>query len=308
MEISEIQVKKKSGNLENWNRDKISVAVGKSADRIATKLSENEINKVVSLVETKIDFLGEPIVEVSRIHSFVEQALKEIRPDVAESYMDYRNWVKKEAQMNAEVWEECQSIQFLGDKSNSNADSAMVSTKRVKKLDALETAQLRRYFLNAEEKAAEAAGYIYIHDKNARLDTSNCCIADLASILTGGFEMSNVWYNEPKTLDVAGDVCGDVVLMMASQQYGGFSIPEVDKLLEPYAEKSYQLYLKKYIEKCHMNQTDASKLAEEDVYREMDQVFQGWEYKFNTVASSRGDYPFITCSFGLSQTKWGRAL
>ena len=71
----------------------------------ATKLSENEINKVISLVEAKIDFLGKPIVEVSRIHSFVEQALKEIRPDVAESYMDYRNWVKKEAQMNAEVWE-----------------------------------------------------------------------------------------------------------------------------------------------------------------------------------------------------------
>ena len=80
-------------------------------------------------------------------------------------------------------------------------------------------------------------------------------------------------------------------------QYGGFSIPEVDKLLEPYAEKSYQLYLKKYIETCPMNQTDASKLAEADVYRAMDQVFQGWEYKFNTVASSRGDYPFITCSF-----------
>ena len=27
---------------------------------------------------------------------------------------------------------------------------------------------------------------------------------------------------------------------------------------------------------------------------DFEQGFQGWEYKFNSVASSRGDYPFIT--------------
>ena len=33
-----------------------------------------------------------------------------------------------------------------------------------------------------------------------------------ASVLKGGFEMGNLWYNEPKTLDVAFDVIGDIVL------------------------------------------------------------------------------------------------
>ena len=32
--------------------------------------------------------------------------------------------------------------------------------------------------------------------------------------------------------------------------------------------------------------------------KDMEQGFQGWEYKFNTVASSRGDYPFITVTAG----------
>ena len=31
---------------------------------------------------------------------------------------------------------------------------------------------------------------------------------------------------------------------------------------------------------------------------DLEQGFQGWEYKFNTVASSRGDYPFITMTLG----------
>ena len=35
-----------------------------------------------------------------------------------------------------------------------------------------------------------------------------------------------------------------------------------------------------------------------DVKRDFEQGFQGWEYKFNTVASSRGDYPFITITAG----------
>ena len=47
--------------------------------------------------------------------------------------------------------------------------------------------------------------------------------------------------------DVAFDVIGDIVLSAASQQYGGFTIPQADQILEKYAEKSYTKYVKKYI-------------------------------------------------------------
>ena len=60
----------------------------------------------------------------------------------------------------------------------------------------------------------------------------NCCLFDVKSVLTGGFEMGNIWYNEPKTLDVAFDVIGDIVLSAASQQYGGFTVPNVEAMKE----------------------------------------------------------------------------
>ena len=44
--------------------------------------------------------------------------------------------------------------------------------------------------------------------------------------------------------------------------------------------------------------------AMKDVRREFEQGFQGWEYKFNTVASSRGDYPFITVTAGLGTAEF----
>ncbi len=80
-------------------------------------------------------------------------------------------------------------------------------------------------------------GYIYIHDRSARLDTFNCCLFDVGNVMHNGFEMGNIWYNEPNYLDTAFDVMGDIILSTAAQQYGGFTVPEVDKILEPYAEK-----------------------------------------------------------------------
>lgn len=101
--------------------------------------------------------------------------------------------------------------------------------------------------MNRNELQACKDGYIYIHDQSARLDTMNCCLFDVASVLSGGFEMGNVWYNEPKTLDTAFDVMGDIILSTAAQQYGGFTVPEVDKILAPYAQKSYDKYIQEFM-------------------------------------------------------------
>ena len=163
----------------------------------------------------------------------------------------------------------------------------------------------RKFFLTYDEKQAAKDGYIYIHDMSSRRDTMNCCLFNIQAVLDGGFEMSNMWYNEPKSLDTAFDVIGDVVLASASQQYGGFTLPEIDKVLSKYAEHSYDKYLSKYLA-MGVAQDIAESEAESDVQRDFEQGFQGWEYKFNTVASSRGDYPFITVTAGLATDKFGK--
>ena len=159
--------------------------------------------------------------------------------------------------------------------------------------------------MTTEEIQACRDGYIYVHDMSARRDTMNCCLFDVQSVLTGGFEMGNIWYNEPKSLDVAFDVIGDIVLSAASQQYGGFTVPEVDKILAPYAEKTYRTAVEKYIN-LGISKERAEQEALKDVEREFEQGFQGWEYKFNTVASSRGDYPFITMTAGIGTDRFAR--
>ncbi len=137
----------------------------------------------------------------------------------------------------------------------------------------------------------------------------NCCLFDSKSVMTGGFEMGNIWYNEPKTIDTACDVLGDVIMMSASMQYGGWST-RVDDLLAPYVEKSYNRYKKELIQEANeqnvididFNYIEIKAL--EKANRDLEQGIQGLEIKLNSVASSRGDYPFTTFAIGLGKSKF----
>ena len=300
-----VRVIKKDGTLEEFNVQKVLDAVGKSAYRALTQFSEKEREYICSKVVERINETGNDKIPISMMHNIVESVLEEVKPIVAKSYRDYRNYKQDFVRMMDEVYRRSQSIMYVGDKENSNTDSALVSTKRSLIFNQFNKELYQKFFMTTEELQACRDGYIYIHDMSARRDTMNCCLFDVEHVLKGGFEMGNIWYNEPKTLDVAFDVIGDIVLSAASQQYGGFTVPSVELILEPYAEKSYEKYRKKYIG-LGIDEKKAEEVAVSDVQRDFEQGFQGWEYKFNTVASSRGDYPFITVTAGTGTGRFAK--
>ena len=296
--LEKVSIVKKDGTLEKFDFQKIINAISKSASRMLITFSEIDLRRISDIVEREISYLNKNNIDIKEIHFIVEKALDTVNPKVAESYRNYRNYKTDFVKMLDSVFQESQKIMYIGDKENSNADSALVSTKRSLIFNQLNKELYKKFFLNVEELQAIRDGYIYIHDMSARRDTMNCCLFNVGEVLKGGFEMGNLWYNEPKTLDVAFDVIGDIVMAAASQQYGGFTVPEVDKLLAPYAEKSYQKQYERYI--CMgLSFEKAREEALKDIQNDFEQGFQGWEYKFNTVASSRGDYPFITMTMGL---------
>lgn len=300
-----IHVVKKDGTLEKFNVEKVVDAVNKSAARVLIKFTDEEERFICQFVEERVAELGLENIQIYQMHNIVEGALDRVNPIVAKSYRDYRNYKQDFVSMLDDVYKKSQSIMYIGDKENSNTDSALVSTKRSLIFNELNKELYKKFFLTTEEIQAIRDGYIYIHDMSARRDTMNCCLFDVRTVLTGGFEMGNIWYNEPKSLDTAFDVIGDIVLSAASQQYGGFTLPEIDTILDGYAEKSYEKYIKKY-EAMGVSRERAEEEAYKDVERDFEQGYQGWEYKFNTVASSRGDYPFITVTLGLATSRFGK--
>ena len=318
MKCSEVYVIKKDGTRESFQPEKIIKAVEKSAYRALSPLTEDDKYGILEYVEDYIQDYNRYEITVPQMHNLVESALECIKPEIAKSYRDYRNYKTDFVEMINSIFKKAQSIMYIGDKENSNTDSSLVSTKRSLIFNQLNKELYQKFFMTRDELQACRDGYIYIHDMSSRRDTFNCSISDVKSILSGGFEMGNVWYNEPKTLDTAFDVMGDIVLSAASQQYGGYTISRVDEILSKYAKLSYDKYMKEEKE-SYLNITNKSEeeltedelskfeeIVDKKIYRDYEQGFQGWEYKFNTVSSSRGDYPFTTITIGLGTDKYAK--
>lgn len=316
---------KKDGTIEPYNEQKIIDACNKAARRAMYELSDNDYAQILNDVLAKIDesYDEDTDIEIYDMHNIVESVLEEDFPTVAKMYKEYRNYKKDFVHMMDKVYERSQSIRYIGDKSNANTDSALVATKRSLIYNELSGELYKKFFLTHDEKQAAKDGYIYIHDRSARLDTFNCDLFRVGEVMNGGFEMGNIWYNEPNYLDTAFDVMGDIILSTAAQQYGGFTVPEVDKILEPYAEKSYKKYVNEYKENAkellrelHISFVEKAfnpiidKLANENstnkVQRDFEQGWQGIEMKLNSVGSSRGDYPFVTMTIGLATSTLGK--
>lgn len=309
---------KKDNTEQEYDEQKIIDAVNKAASRALYNFTSEDYSLICDRVygEIESENFENDEVPVSFIHGAVEKTLLDLYPEVGRSYQEYRNYKLDFVHMMDEVYEKSQSIMYIGDKDNANTDSALVATKRSLVFNVLNKALYKKFFMNADERQACNDGYIYVHDMSARRDTFNCCLFRVGTVMKNGFEMGNVWYNEPNTLDTAFDVMGDVILSTAAQQYGGFTVPRVDSILAPYAEKSYRKYLNEYEEIGYeVNpgaciETDLGSKADEyamkKVKRDFEQGWQGIEYKLNTVGSSRGDYPFVTMTFGLDTSRFGK--
>lgn len=233
-----MKVIKKDGTLEDYDEQKIINACNKAARRAMITLTNEDYQVICNAVWDKLVENDLEDTEIYDMHNIVESVLEDKFPKVAKMYKEYRNYKKDFIHMMDKVYERSQSIRYIGDKSNANTDSSLVATKRSLIYNELSKELYKKFFLTYDEKQASKDGYIYIHDLNSRLDSFNCDLFRVGKVMKGGFEMGNLWYNEPNYLDTAFDVMGDIILSTAAQQYGGFTVPEVDKMLVPYARKS----------------------------------------------------------------------
>ena len=312
MEVSQITVKKKRGFTEPFQEEKIHSAIRKSAERILQVLTDDDCKRVSDYVLEKIGKDTE--VTVRRLHNMVEVSLDDAGfHRVAESYRQYRNYKEDARKIMEAVDAKTLELSYKEDRSNANADSLLVSTKRSILFGEQQKERYKRLYLNPEELEAYEKGYIYIHDIKDRLSTFNCDLVNLGKILEGGFTLANLTYTEPKSLAAAMSVATDLISAYAGQQYGGTTIPQIDEILAPYAERSYTFYLNHYKEIIEdaggtFDAEKADKYAYDRVKREAEQQYQHMEHSMNSIASSRGDYAFISFSFGHSVNRWAQLI
>ena len=87
-----IKVIKKDGSKEDFNVQKVVVAVNKSAYRALIKFTQEELDFICKFVEEEVKKMGLTEIQIAQMHNVVEGALEKVNPIVAKSYKDYRNY------------------------------------------------------------------------------------------------------------------------------------------------------------------------------------------------------------------------
>jgi ribonucleoside-triphosphate reductase len=306
------KVYKKNGQVEDWNDDKIIKAVSKSFSREGVELGKEATEFLLFCVhEDMLCSDNKRIVTVEEIHNCVERGLLGINEEVAHSYGSYRDYKRRYNKSFENIKDSSKHIVFAGSKENANKDSQLISTKKELISGELAKELYLEYELPPHISQAHKDGDFYIHDTRDRiLGAINCCLFDMATVLKGGFNLNGVQYTEPTSAESALRVLSDVILQASSQQYGGFTVPEIDTTLAPYVEKAIIASEHYYRKKLPVVVTTEyiQELAHEYVERALEQGLQACETRLNTINNSNGQTAFITFTFGLETSRGGRLV
>ena len=314
--MGNLQIVKKDGQIQNWRPEKIRAAMLLANKRTKEEIDQKTLEQLADKVKEKVPE-GTTLINVNDVHELVMQVLREEGfQDTFSQYASYRNYKKIFSNSFVKGYEESTKILYDGDKENANKDSSLNSTKQA----LIAGNSMKKFMINfvmrKEWIDAHNQGYIHIHDLAERfLNGHNCNFFRMFNVMKGGFELNGIMYNEPGGVQKAFDVAGDLVLSASAQQYGGFTVSYIDEGFEPYAEKTYNKAYKHFYEELIEDGIDeeiakksAEKLANKQTIREIQQGYQGFETKLNTVSNSLGQTPFVTITLGLMKGKWARII
>lgn len=275
--------------------DKVLIPI---SDEVVEEMNKNLYRELVSLSEK----LGRSRFENEEWRECIKIAMDKY-PEICNAFLFAHK--EENAYLYEQICTQMKDIVLDGDRSNGSVDSSLTSSKRALIVDAVEKITYSNYHLTPEQREAFNDGYIYIHDMGHRRDSINCCLFDMENVLKGGFEMGEMWYDEPSSLIEAFDVIASVSINAAAQIYGGFTIAQIDELLSKYAQKSFEIYFSEYWE-LKIEEQKAIELADKKIEKDFEKGFSSLEAKFNSLISPRGDYPFITISFGIGRDKYAQ--
>lgn len=218
--MEEIIVLKKDGSKQKFNRAKIEEAVLAAAKQVL-EIGEGDramAADIASSIELSLDY-GE--IATSDLHEIVQHELMKQWPIVYEAYAVYRNYKKNLAKSYKEIHSEAEGVLYAGDNENANKDSRLNSTKQALIGGLTMKEFVKQYELSPKWVEAHEEGFIHIHDMAERyLREQNCCLFNMGNLLDGGFSLNGAEYIEPKSVQAALAVVGDITLSASAQQYG----------------------------------------------------------------------------------------
>lgn len=299
-----MKVEKRDGKTVDFDQEKIRNAVYKAggtmtdADAAIMLVQYNQIRDFSSM-------------KIARIQELVEESLMKTNPAVARAYIEYRYERDIAREQKSKLFKDISGMVNLTNKEitneNANKDARVFPTQRDLLAGIVAKHFARNHILPKHIVEAHDSGDIHYHDLDYSPFTpyTNCCLVDLKGMLEKGFKMGNADIEPPKSIGVATALMAQITAQIASHQYGGTTFANVDKVLAPYVQMTYDKHFKdakKY--QIPRDVQYAIDKTEKDVF----DAFQSYEYEVNTLHTANGQTPFVTITFGTGQSRCERMI
>ena len=294
-----MKVEKRDGKTVDFDQEKIRNAVYKAGGTMT------DADAAIMLVQYN-QIRDGSAMKIARIQELVEESLMKTNPAVARAYIEYRHDRDIAREQKSKLFKDISGMVNLSNKEitneNANKDARVFPTQRDLLAGIVAKHFARNHILPKHIVEAHDSGDIHYHDLDYSPFTpyTNCCLVDLKGMLENGFKMGNADIEPPKSIGVATALMAQITAQIASHQYGGTTFANVDKVLAPYVEMTYEKHVKdakKY--KISLDRTYAMEKTEKDVF----DAFQSYEYEVNTLHTANGQTPFVTITFGMG-TGW----
>jgi len=330
---------KRDGRRTTFVTRRIREAIRK-AWRAATGANADErlIREVVKMVKIEILERFTDTVKVYEIHNVVEQTLLDLgHTNIAETYNSYRMQREMIRAKNTSVDHQISMINDPSVKNeNANKDASTYSVQRDRRAGSVAKARglamLPGIVANAHLK-----GTVYFHDLDYSPDLpfSNCSFPDFSEMLTNGFTMGTAEIESAKSIDTAATILSQIIVAVASAQYGGITVERMDEVLAPFAKLTYDKHMKSVLEDTldtleivysdsefdemfehlkeenfiaikQLSRKQTERIVEKTKKKTIKSIYDACQtilYQIQTTSSTQGQTPFLSVGFGRG-TNW----
>ncbi|GKX68697.1 anaerobic ribonucleoside triphosphate reductase [Inconstantimicrobium mannanitabidum] len=297
-----LHVVKRDGRKVNFNSEKISVAVRKSAEELGYDLKESQLLDTVKKTINYVEASEKNEVTVEEIQNFVEQSLKDCNlGNVASAYSSYRKERTRIREIKSDLMEAISKIGVETDRDNANVGNNFSS----KLLRIASESNKWHNLYNMPKKLAKAHenGDIYYHDLDSYNLTTNCLHIPTREMLENGFNTGYGTINPPRRIESAAELSCILLQSTQNDMFGGQSHPDFDNDMGIFVDPTRQEVRAELVE-LGVEGDKLEQLVETRLKKRIHQAMQGVVYNLNTMHSRAGSQvPFSSVNIGLPTSR-----
>ena len=242
-----MHVIKRDGTRVLFNPDKIVNAINKAMISAYGAIYETETAEEIA------DLIGNTgkDMTVEQIQDLVEGYLmKSEYPEVAKSYIIYREKRSKERAKNSKIVKAVmrRTEASAVENSNANVDEKSFSGREKEASADIQKIIALDYILSKEVSDAHKEMLLYQHDnEKTPIGEHNCLQVDVKHLFTNGFSTRNGDVRPPSSMSSGCQQLAVIFQCQSQVQFGGVGTTHVDYDLAPLVRKSFRKHMRHYL-------------------------------------------------------------